>query len=628
MGHIKAHAEISLHVISQLEAILPGVNFVYLELGNFMTDIAQFRDPYAFMKAKGRIWNTATVDGGLRALAVKLGVGSVRPWMDDLMGQARKGRRYGALSDFFEQIALFFTHEFFANDSPITLKFLLAAPQAGKLIIKPLPPAEVDRVFKWAFTQYYPHEHVDFPPEGEGRKHRENGLFRPSSRDVINYLEEHLQYVSEELSKIEYEWVLKRNLPVTDPARCDLQVRFGHILHAVEDFYFHSNTVEVRQWHKLLKLYPQRRPDEKYDDYQFLVSNILQGTRHQTQSAEVKTRLARRLARRLRYPIFVRGTEGDPKASVGATKLIYTGGFGETDMYHTMHGALHALEEVLELSDQGGTDTGQRIRSSDLVLIKTLFNEQERRDMVEDEQYKEFKVQEHIFQLTGGMYRQWIQQMRVEGKITPRAESALNSAFQVDKILEDKYPGIGGKSIPGVGGFLINFLSLLQAEVNISHQKAKELDAKPESVYEAATVNGASEETIGTHSLMAKDGGDKEPLRGEAIALAKFASAAIAVLLVQRIQNESDPEKGLDWDTLIRHFVRFPPDQVNCWEEEVLAAFSGGSSLPTLDTIQDKPNYRLLTINDPDGKLKARRTGAKTKQLEDRYQFLETKIDG
>ncbi len=627
MGHIKTHAEISVHVTRQLEAILPGINLVYIELGNFITDIAQFRDPYAYIRAKGRIWNTALADGGLRALAVQLGLGSVRPWLDDLMGRAEKGRRHGALADFFEQIALFFTHQFFANDSPIALKLLVDETLTTHSSFKPLPPFEVDRVFKWAFTQYYPHEHVDFPPEGEGPNHRSHVLFQTASRKLLRYLEEQLQFISEELSKIEHQWVLNRTLPATDPVRCDLLVRLGHILHAVEDFYFHSNTVEVKQWHRLLKLYPQRQPYQKDADYQFLVSNILQGTRHQSYQAEVKTRLARRLGRRLRYPIFVRDTEGDQGASEDATNLIYTGGFGQTDMFHTMHGALEAIEEVLERPHPHGDDTGQRIRQSDLVLIKTLFNEQERRDMVEDEQYKNFKVQEHQHQLISQQYRQWIEQMRVQGKITARGESALFSAFQEDRILEDRYPGIAGTNIPGVGGFLINFLALLQAEVDRSSQKAKELDAKPESVFDWATTNGASEEMIGTHSLMAKDSDKKEPLREEAMALAKFASAAIAIILVRRIQNDSDPDHGLDWDTIVRHFVRFPPDRADSWEEEVLAALSGGGNLPTLDTIQDKPNYRMLTVSDKDGKLRERRDGDKTSVLEARYHQREYDYD-
>jgi hypothetical protein len=629
MGHIIAHADISVHVIPQLEAMIPGVNFIYLELGNFMTDIAQFRDPYANIKAKSRTWDTVLSDAGFfGSLFVRLGCGKIRPWINDLMGEAR-GKRYGFLADFFEQIALFSTHMFFADDSRLALNLFAAASQARLPNVKPLSPAEVDRVFKCAFTQYYPHEHFDFLPDGEGPNHRTSVLYQPARRSLIGYLEEQLQFVSEELSRLERNWLQKRNEPVSDPASCDLFVdlfvRLGHILHAVEDFYFHSNAIELRQWQKLLQLHPQRLPYQKEEDYKFLVSNILQGTRHQTEPMNVKTRLARRLARRLRYPIFIEGTEGDTKASEDATKLIYTGGFGEADMFHTIHGALIVIEKVLKVPNPKGDDTGQRIRNSDLVLIKTLFNAEERRRMVNDKQYKERKVQEHKNQVLSGQYSQWIAQMQAQGRITARAGEALLNAFQKDRILEGKYKGCFGNDIPGVGGFLIHFLALIEEEVDKSEKKVQELDAKPGSIHDRATVNGASEETIGTHSLMAKDGSEKEPLREEAIALAKFASAALAVLLARRIQDDPNPDNGLDWDTLVRHFVRFPSTRANSWEEEVLA--SGRGNLPNIDTIQDKPKYRMLTTSDPDGKLKARRGGRKTKQLEDRYQGLEPHVD-
>jgi hypothetical protein len=196
----------------------------------------------------------------------------------------------------------------------------------------------------------------------------------------------------------------------------------------------------------------------------------------------------------------------------------------------------------------------------------------------------------------------------------------LLSAFEKDKLFEEKYA-----TVPGVGGFLINFVAMLQTEVDSSHRKSDELDREPNSPYGRGTTNGASEEQVGTHSLMAKDGKSKEPLREEAIAMAKFASAALAILLVRRIQNEPDSTKGLDWDTLVRHFVRLPPDRAGCWEEEVLAAFVAGAALPTLDTVQDKPNYRMLGANDK--KLGERRKGGKRKELEGRYQGLEAKAD-
>jgi hypothetical protein len=172
MGHILAHAEISTHVIKQLEAITPGESFAHLEAGNFVTDIAQFRDPYANMSAKRQIWLRALLSTGvpiLGPLLVFLGLGDVREWMDDLLGKAEPGKRYGALALFFQHVSRIAMHQAFAEDSPIHLITpggLLAA--TGLSSVRPLPVAEINRVFDKAFTQYYPYEHVDFPPYLEG----------------------------------------------------------------------------------------------------------------------------------------------------------------------------------------------------------------------------------------------------------------------------------------------------------------------------------------------------------------------------------------------------------------------------------------------------------------------------
>lgn len=617
MGHIGAHAEISAHTIKQLHQSAIAENFTYLILGNFLTDVAQFRDPYAFIKAKERTWQDALSKtereyNFLVVLLVRLGFFNVRSWIDDLLGRAERGKRYGALADFFQEISRFVTHEFFADDSPIALRIIAVAPSDA---VRPLPPAEVDRVFSRAYTQYYPHEHVDFPPYAEGPRHRRNVLYQRARRGLIGYLEEQIQFVSEELTKIEYEWV--RSLPAGDPVRRDLLVRLGHILHAVEDYFFHSNFVEVRQWLQLRRRYPDRQPYQHDEDYKFLVRNGLEGTRHDTNSVLLR----RRLARRLRYPIFVEATKGDPHASEDATNLVYTGGFGEADIFHTMHSALHAIEEKLQ-TQIPGNDTGERIRNSDLVLLKTLFNEEERRRMVRDENYADARIELHAQQLTSGQYRQWIDQMRSQGRITAAGEQALFRAFQKDRILEDRY-----SKTPGVGGFLILLLILMQREADSSHRKSAAFDANAESIHQRATHNTASEETIGTHSLMSKDSKDKDPLRQEAQALASFASAALAQLLVRRIQEDPNPDHGLDWDTLVRHFVRFPLDRPTCWEEEVLAAMATSGTLPPLDAIQDQPRYRKLTLGDRDGKLRARRQGDKTRQLESRYQWLERHVE-
>ena len=164
----------------------------------------------------------------------------------------------------------------------------------------------------------------------------------------MRYLEEQLRFVSEELSKIEGEWIRKRSLPFTDPQICDLLVRLGHILHAVEDYFFHSNFVEVWKRHNLQLLHPRHKPYDNRQDYNFLLDHLLTLNPQDTSAAALGVLLKRHFARRLRYPIFTRGTQGDPQQSEDATQFVYTGGFGANDVFHTITGALEALEEIME----------------------------------------------------------------------------------------------------------------------------------------------------------------------------------------------------------------------------------------------------------------------------------------
>ena len=52
MGDISTHKEINYHVIPQLKAISAAENYTYLEFGNFLTDVSQFRDPLSWIGAK------------------------------------------------------------------------------------------------------------------------------------------------------------------------------------------------------------------------------------------------------------------------------------------------------------------------------------------------------------------------------------------------------------------------------------------------------------------------------------------------------------------------------------------------------------------------------------------------
>lgn len=621
MGHIPAHSKIIGHVIEQLRPIEPKANLIYLELGNFITDISQFRDPYAFISAKQRL--------PLVARILRVAISDTRYWADHLFGKA-PDKRFAALAQFFEHVSRFATQLFFAEDSKFSQYFVKT------LQVSALNPAEVNRVFNWAFTQYYPHEHFDFPPLAEGPKHRNHLRFRRGvPKNLIGYLEEQLQFIAEELSKIELEWVKQRSLPSKGNID-DVLVRLGHIQHAVEDFYFHSNFVELWQWQLLQRLDPKPKayqtPQESQDYKNLLLSNALKGTAYDQHSILLR----RRFARRLQYPVFVRGTEGDPAQSEDARGLLYTGGFGGTDVFHTVIGALEAMEEFLPMMEMAGVAEVIELRESDLVLVKLMFNESERKKLA-DRDFTLQKQKEHRKQVMNNEYRDRIARKREQKIFNPEAATALQKAFEVDKGFMSGHPsgpGTLGQTLPGVGEFLILFMAEAQREAEHSDKQVSELNKESASIYQQGTLNGASEETIGTHSLMAKDGDKKQPMRDEAVALAKFASAAVAVLIARRVQKDKNPEHGLDWQALIQHVTRFPPDGPidpkvpRSWEADVIAAVRANGKLLTLDMVKDKftPEKHMLGSGSADGKLQKLRQGTMTKKLEKLYEQLETNI--
>ncbi|MEO0532372.1 MAG: hypothetical protein AAF215_00700 [Cyanobacteria bacterium P01_A01_bin.123] len=629
MGNISAHAEINEYVINELQKISPNEDYAYLELGNFLTDVSQFRDPYAHIKGKKTVLKTASEEEIFLKILLPIPILGFIPssylkgWLDDLLGKAENGKEHGALAQFFYHMSHFVTHQLFAEDSPTHVAQPFVGLLPGAFNVKPIQVDEVDRVFQWAFTQYYPHEHLDMPPFQDGPHHRHHHDYQIGRRGLINYLEEHINYIIEELTKIEYAWVLRRKLPPHHPDRRDLLVRLGHVIHAIEDYYFHSNFVEVRQWWKTNSYHHSRNPSQSQKDYDFISRKAL--------DIDLKpgyaTRLIRRFSRRLRYPTLDRNVEGSTKVSEDATNLIYTGGFSQTDISHTLYGALHSIEETFDKTIKSAQAIGGKTQDwisllRQLVLIDMLFNEEERRKVYKNEDYKQRKLEKHQEQVEKGTYHVILQVAEQRKLITPKGGKALIKAFEVDRQFESDY-----KLAPGVGGFIILFLANLQKQVDKSQLIVNRLDKDIKSISNKATDNDASSEMIGTHSLMAKDDFEKDPLRNEAIALAKVASASLSALLLRRVKDNPDPNQGIHWDVLVRYYMRFPTPLPGFWEEDVLRYWQRTNKVPKLSDIKKNPNVAMLTANNPKGKLQVTRNGQKREKLEQRYKNLEKIAD-
>jgi hypothetical protein len=423
MGDISRHRDIYLNTRDAIPASLLqkcklGVaDLTYLELGNYLTDVAQFRDPVMYIFAKQRIWREfvipkaakkarkARIGSALAALAgaaglaasqllkdrfsglpadvakyggpVLAGVGTILAtlptdtyadiggadeWIDQMFGtpiervigdlKKRDEKHYGYVGQFFRYFIEGITHLLFAEEISNKVK-----GDWGK--ISRISEKHVTAVFEEFYTQYYPHEHTDQPPyvwdASERPKHP--NWYGPSKRQrslvdkdigVMNAVDDHyVQYLSEGLADLEREW--RAIKPTDTEARHRMLVRMGKLLHGVEDWYFHSNVVELL---RLRSHTPPQGVTETSED--FLKRFVRETAEKDPEFAKADTterlRLQRRLYRRLRYPTYERGNRtqsggilSKAKPSILSLNHAYPAFPSQQDTAHTL---LHALENL------------------------------------------------------------------------------------------------------------------------------------------------------------------------------------------------------------------------------------------------------------------------------------------
>jgi hypothetical protein len=619
VGDIGTHAEITAFVAGQVAASVPQVpaaDYTYLELGNFLTDVSQFRDPVAFHNARNK------ADTLLRETAVGLPKHFGGPeWLRDVFGE-RSGPVHGALPELLRILAQAFAHELFDDDGlPVLGRFLGLVPGDVRPAVIPehgLPPDRVDAVLAAHFTQYFPHEHLDFPPVADLPNHRAHPLFQPAPRGLIAYLEEFLRFISEELSRLEEDWVRARAAGLTAAQRQDFLVRLGHLLHPIEDYFFHSNLLEQYQWSEVRRAHPGADPSVAAG-LRTLVDDGLRGTPLPADSVPLR----RRLHRRLRYPVF------DPSSALSAgtsddrTPTVYTGGFGPTDVWHTLGGALEAMEAKLaQLPPKLDP------RRTSLVLLRLLLSQSARRQMVVQNQATEM-WKAHREQLRSGAYRMVIAEWLGTGVLCRHAAAELTRAFDHDLAAMERHKG-WIFDFPGPGGVLILMLEQMQQERDKATAAARRLDADPATAYAVASANGCSAENVGTHSLLSKDSHDKEPMRPEAVAFAKHASAAIATRLLDRVYGPAPATEGLDWDALLAFHVRGVPaaPAAGRWEEELLHGVRGPATFrqPSVTDVREQPQVALLGPARDPARLAQRRAGTTRARLEGYYRGFESDL--
>jgi hypothetical protein len=260
-------------------------------------------------------------------------------------------------------------------------------------------------------------------------------------------------------------------------------------------------------------------------------------------------------------------------------------------------------------------------RNTPLVLFRMLLSQSARAEMVAS---KTLEAQRglHLKQLLNGEYHAKIKDLGKTYPVCEHAIKALLDAFDLDLRISKKYDGLA--TFPGPGAVLITMMDTMEAERVASAAAKAGLDAKDASVDGLTTDNGCSAENIGTHTLMSKDATSKEPLRAEAVALAKHASASIAVRFLSAVTQPAPPAgEGVDWDAQLQFFVRGVVP--GGWETELLDAVGQPAfRQPDVNHLRDQPQGALLGPHRDANRLAARRAATTTAQLEAYYRSLES----
>jgi hypothetical protein len=420
MGDISRHRDIYLNTRAVLPAALLArcklsqADLTYLELGNYLTDVSQFRDPVTYIFAKQRIWRdmilpkTADKAMPLRVLGALAGaaslaasqllkdrvsgvggdiikvagpvlagaggilalipsdtladIGGADEWIDAMFGtpieqmggdpHKRDERHYGLIGEFFRYFIEGITHLLFSQDVPNQVKGPWG--QIGRIGAQSLTS-----MYQEFYTQYYPHEHTDQPPYtwDASQRPKNEHWYGPSTRQrslndpqigVMNAVDTHyVQYLAEELSDLEQQW---RSLKPSDTdGRRQMLVRMGKILHGVEDWYFHSNVVEI---FRMRSHTPPQAAGENDEDFlkRFVNETATHHPEFRNATATERLRLRRRVYRRLRYPVYERGTKtqsggiiSKSKPSTISLRFAYPAFPSQQDTAHTL---LHALENL------------------------------------------------------------------------------------------------------------------------------------------------------------------------------------------------------------------------------------------------------------------------------------------
>lgn len=195
MGDVSTHGIIEKKCREIVNEYLPPEDTICVELGNWLTDFSQFRDPTSFMSGKYTTWDSKCHGLGLIPLVMEYLV-DLDGFLDDLMG---KPGQEGSLSNWAKQFATAVTIQNF-------------------WLVHGMDADQVESIINKYFTQYYPHEHLDFPPWPWGDLIGDRTASNVAGHSCLNtspsgplrklyqYTDDQLIYVSDRLTAIQKQW--------------------------------------------------------------------------------------------------------------------------------------------------------------------------------------------------------------------------------------------------------------------------------------------------------------------------------------------------------------------------------------------------------------------------------------
>jgi hypothetical protein len=559
MGDLKTHKAIFKTVA--LPALL-GLGLTRsqaqcFELGNWLRDVSQFRDPYAFQSKKLDLYRTVVVKETY----------AYRPvwatFLDEIFGpnlQYDKDASIvaGALGEWFRNIILASSLAYFSGSF------------FGLLRSDFIPEGDFQRLFTQYFTQYYPHEHLDFPPTGDpkllGDWSRVSEYTQRASgpkRRVLLYLDEFIDYIATQLLQAETDlgYLLSSGRPSRTNKISPLEwnkavqnslIALGKASHAIEDYYFHSNFSELA----------------------FLPEHIgLPAYYYVPRAGNLREPYKRIMFRRTRAPRLAVDKGGNSVLDTSGSEYaenIFTGMFGGDDPLYTFGDAFESF------ASWGFKDLF--IEKLDSTLFKYLLDPNLRKELVKtdggivirDEKKINEVNKQHIQELKEGKLVKKTTEFATSLGMGPLFAASIRQANQIDLVIAIKAQGIVLKNY-SIGKLLLTAAANVEAAEQNSTRTAENMNNAPRDVYYLASSNGDTAENIGNHTLMAKDSESKLPLRAETDGFARFAVRTVMTTLAKQIATLGQPKRRVDWGELVRRLMCHPAQAPSDWAKKMLA---------------------------------------------------------